>query len=144
MTSRFSVESTAPHNPSAMNKPHLRGMGAPTPRGGLAYEERKTEMEDVFEVLAEDHEEIGAIEATGLGISWKDGDPGIGPAYLFRDPDGHELELYWETEWYSPPQELKPSLKNQAQAYPGRGVCVRRLDHVNYLAADVPPSGEFV
>src|ERR1039457_732385 len=63
MTSRFSVESTAPHNPSAMNKPHLRGMGAPTPRGGLAYEERKTEMEDVFEVLAEDHEEIGAVLA---------------------------------------------------------------------------------
>ena len=42
------------------------------------------------------------------------------------------------------PDELKPSLKNQAQAYPGRGVCVRRLDHVNYLAQDVPPNGEFV
>ena len=37
-----------------------------------------------------------------------------------------------------------PALKNQAQAYPGRGVCVRRLDHVNYLARDVPPNGEFV
>jgi catechol 2,3-dioxygenase len=86
----------------------------------------------------------GAIEAAGLGISWKDGDPGIGPTYLFHDPDGHELELYWETEWYSPPEELKPALKNQAQAYPGRGVCVRRLDHVNYLAADVPSNGEFV
>jgi catechol 2,3-dioxygenase len=63
---------------------------------------------------------------------------------LFCDPDGHELELYWETQWYAPPAELKPSLKNQAQAYPGRGVSVRRLDHVNYLAADVLPSGEFV
>ena len=87
---------------------------------------------------------VAAIEATGLGIGWKDGDPGIGPTYLFRDPDGHELELYWETEWYTPPDELKPSLKNQAQAYPGRGVCVRRLDHVNYLAREVPPSGDFV
>jgi len=87
---------------------------------------------------------VRAIEATGLGISWKDGDPGIGPTYLFRDPDGHELELYWETQWYEPPAELKPSLKNQAQAFPGRGVSVRRLDHVNYLAADVVPSGEFV
>jgi catechol 2,3-dioxygenase len=87
---------------------------------------------------------VRAIEATGLGISWKDGDPGIGPTYLFCDPDGHELELYWETQWYVPPTALKPSLKNQAQAYPGRGVSVRRLDHVNYLAADVVPSGEFV
>ena len=87
---------------------------------------------------------VAAIEAAGLGVAWKDGDPGIGPTYLFHDPDGHELELYWETEWYAPPDELKPSLKNQAQAYPGRGVCVRRLDHVNYLAQDVPPSGDFV
>jgi catechol 2,3-dioxygenase len=46
---------------------------------------------------------VRAIEAAGLGIGWKDGDPGIGPTYLFRDPDGHELELYWETEWYQPP-----------------------------------------
>jgi catechol 2,3-dioxygenase len=87
---------------------------------------------------------VAAIEAAGLGVAWKDGDPGIGPTYLFHDPDGHELELYWETEWYAPPDDLKPSLKNQAQAYPGRGVCVRRLDHVNYLAQDVPPCGDFV
>jgi catechol 2,3-dioxygenase len=25
---------------------------------------------------------VAAIEATGLGIGWKDGDPGIGPTYL--------------------------------------------------------------
>jgi catechol 2,3-dioxygenase len=87
---------------------------------------------------------VAAIEAAGLGVAWKDGDPGIGPTYLFHDPDGHELELYWETEWYAPPDDLKPSLKNQAQAYPGRGVCVRRLDHVNFLAAQTEPSGRFV
>jgi catechol 2,3 dioxygenase len=85
-----------------------------------------------------------AIKDTGLGIGWRDGDPGIGPMYLFRDPDGHEMEIYWESEWYRPPPELAPSLKNQAQAYPARGVCVRRLDHVNFLAAEVEPSTEFV
>jgi catechol 2,3-dioxygenase len=36
--------------------------------------------------------------------------------------DRSELELYWETTWYAPPAELKPALKNQAQAYPARGV----------------------
>ena len=87
---------------------------------------------------------VAAIEAAGLGIGWRDGDPGIGPAYLFRDPDGHEFEIYWETEWYRPSGALKPSLKNQAQAYPGRGVSVRRIDHVNYLAAQVEPNGKFI
>jgi catechol 2,3-dioxygenase len=87
---------------------------------------------------------VAAIEAAGLGIGWKDGDPGIGHSYLCRDPDGHELELYWESEWYTPPAGLRPALKNQAQAYPGRGVCVRWLDHVNYLAREVEPNGDFV
>jgi len=87
---------------------------------------------------------VQAIDAAGRGIGWVDGDTGIGPAYRCTDPDGHEFDLYWETEWYEPPPELKPSLKNQAQAYPGRGVCVRRLDHVNFLAAEAAHNGEFV
>jgi catechol 2,3-dioxygenase len=87
---------------------------------------------------------IAAIEQAGLGIGWQDGDSGIGPTYLFRDPDGHEMELYWESQWYQAPPELAPALKNQAQAYPARGVSVRRLDHVNFLAAEVEPNGVFV
>ena len=87
---------------------------------------------------------VRAIEEAGLGVGWSDGDPGVGPTYVFRDPDGHELELYWESEWYEAPPELRPSLKNQAQAYPARGVCVRRLDHVNFLSAEVEPSTEFL
>ncbi len=46
-----------------------------------------------------------------------------------RIPDGHVIELYYETEWYEPPPELKPALKNQAQRFPARGCNVRRLDH---------------
>lgn len=87
---------------------------------------------------------VAAIEARGLGVGWTDGDTGVGPTYLFRDPDGHEMELYWETEWYRPPEHLRPALKNQAQAYPGRGVGVRRLDHVNYLARSAETNGRFV
>lgn len=80
---------------------------------------------------------VAAIEATGRGIGWVDGDPGVGPTYVFTDPDGHELGIYYESQWYQAPPELAPSLKNQAQAYPARGVSVRRLDHVNYLGVDV-------
>ena len=89
---------------------------------------------------------VKAIEASGLGIGWKDGDPGIGPTYACYDPDGHEMDLYYETEWYAGvrPPELAPALKNQAQAYPGRGVSVRYLDHVNYLAVDSAACGDFM
>ena len=90
------------------------------------------------------HRRVAQIEAAGLGIGWQSGDAGIGPTYLFRDPDGHEFELYWETDWYRAEGELKPALKNQAQANPGRGVPVRRLDHVNFLAAQTKPNGDFV
>jgi catechol 2,3-dioxygenase len=34
-----------------------------------------------------------ALQATGLGVGWTDGDVGHGPAYLCRDPDGHNIEI---------------------------------------------------
>ena len=37
---------------------------------------------------------VAAIEATGLGDGWIDGDHGHGPAYRFRDPDGHVFEVF--------------------------------------------------
>jgi catechol 2,3-dioxygenase len=77
------------------------------------------------------------IEQTGFGKGWTDGDLGHGPAYAFTTPDGHNMEIYYETEWYTPPPELKPALKNQAMRFPARGANVRRLDHLNLLAADV-------
>lgn len=69
------------------------------------------------------------LESGGFGIGWEDGEPGYGQTYLFKDPDGHEFGLYWDSEWFVAPKGSKPALKNQAQAYPGRGVGVRRLDH---------------
>ena len=80
---------------------------------------------------------VGVIERSGLGRGWTDGDLGHGPAYSFTTSDGHSMELYYETEWYTAPDALKPSLKNQAMRFPARGVNVRRLDHLNLLAADV-------
>ena len=87
---------------------------------------------------------VAAIEAAGLGGGWADGECGIGPVYLFRDPDQHEFGIYFETEWYRPPAGQSPALKNQAARFPGRGATVRRLDHVNYLAADVPAVAGFL
>jgi len=80
---------------------------------------------------------VVAIEKTGLGKGWKKDNIGHGPAYCFTDPDNHNIEIYYETEWYQAPAELKPALKNQASRYSDRGVGLRRLDHINILAADV-------
>jgi catechol 2,3-dioxygenase len=86
---------------------------------------------------------VAAVEAAGLGIGWDDGDRGRGASYRFRDPDGHVFELYHEVERYEPPEHLRPSLKNVPQRYTGRGCAVKRLDHVNLLAADVRANREF-
>ena len=80
---------------------------------------------------------VAALKGSGFDIGWVDGDMGQGPAFRCRDPDGHIVELYYETEWYQAPPELKPALKNQAQRFPARGVNVRRLDHLNCLAVDI-------
>ena len=87
---------------------------------------------------------VKEIDAAGRGVGWVDGDPGYGPTYVFTDPDGHEFGLYYESEWYRPPTELQPSLKNQAQAYPSHGVAVRRLDHVNWLGVEPAANRDFV
>ena len=79
---------------------------------------------------------VAALEAAGADGTWLDGDVGHGPAYSFHDPDGHRFELYYESERYEAPPELRPALKNQPHRYPGRGAGVRHLDHVNFLALD--------
>jgi catechol 2,3-dioxygenase len=86
---------------------------------------------------------VAALEGSGLGIGWHVGELGHGPAYRFRDPDGHLIEIYYETEWFEAPRDMRPALKNQAQRFPARGVNVRRLDHFNGLAADVKANRVF-
>jgi catechol 2,3-dioxygenase len=86
---------------------------------------------------------VAAIEALGCGEGWS-ADRGHGPAYRFRSPDGHLFEIYWETERYQAPEGERPALKNVAQRYHGRGCAVRRLDHLNLLAADMEAFRDFM
>lgn len=87
---------------------------------------------------------VQALEDLGCGEGWMDGDVGHGPAFRFRDPDGHLMELYYESEKYAPADEFRSKLKNQPQKYLARGVGVERLDHVNLMCADVTPSKRFL
>jgi catechol 2,3-dioxygenase len=76
---------------------------------------------------------VAALQNSSYEIGWTEGDLGHGPSYRFHDPDGHTVELYYETEWYVPPPDLNPGLKNQAQRFPARGVSVRRDRNVDDL-----------
>ncbi|MGA7270783.1 MAG: VOC family protein [Acidimicrobiia bacterium] len=87
---------------------------------------------------------VKALESFGSPGEWVEDEPCLGPVYLTEDPDGHQIGLYWEVERYRAPPELVPSLKNQAARFPGRGANVRRLDHVNYLAVDIPANVAFM
>jgi len=84
-----------------------------------------------------------ALKGSGFDVGWTNGDLGHGKTFVCKDPDGHVIELYYETEWYDPPPDKKPALKNQAQRYPARGCNVRRIDHFNGLAVDVKANREF-
>lgn len=86
---------------------------------------------------------VAAIEQAGLGLGWREPEIGVGPWFAFQDPDGHQMGIYHQTEHYVADDEDRPALKNQAAAFPGRGINVRRLDHINYLAQDVTACGDF-
>ena len=96
-------------------------------QAGIAHTAFRASSPSALEQLVQE------IEASGQGRGWIDGDIGHGKAYQFSDPDGHVLELYYETEKYRAPEALRPALKNQPQRYPDHGIGVRRLDHINFL-----------
>ena len=87
---------------------------------------------------------VAALEAAGRDGRWGDGMPGRGATYSFADPDGHPIDLYFESERFTPTDGLAPSLKNQGHRRPNHGLGIRRLDHVNYLARDVEANRDFL
>jgi catechol 2,3-dioxygenase len=87
---------------------------------------------------------VKVLETMGAGVGWVEGDLGHGRAYRARNADGHQFELYYDTNRYVPPPDQRPALKNQAQRFPARGCNVRRLDHLNLLVLDPKETREFL
>jgi len=85
-----------------------------------------------------------AIEKTGLGLGWTESDFGRGRSYRFKDPDGHRMEIYYEEAKYRAPAQLRSALKNLPMKFTGRGVAVRRIDHLALLANDVGANRTFM
>jgi catechol 2,3 dioxygenase len=118
---------------------YLRGFGdyelaslklTAAPQSGIGHMAYRTSSQAALE------RRVAILDANGVAGEWHDGDLGHGAAYAFEDSDGHRFELFYDSERYLAPPELKPALKNQPQRYTGRGVGVRHLDHINLLALD--------
>jgi catechol 2,3-dioxygenase len=86
---------------------------------------------------------VTAIERTGQGIGWTDGDLGHGKTYSYQTPDGHNCEIYFDAHKYKAGENDKSALKNTISKFPGRGMNVRRLDHLNLLANDIVAFRDF-
>ena len=71
-------------------------------------------------------------------MTWDTGQP-----YEFRSPDGHLTEIYFETEKYRSTSKDESALKNTVSRFPGRGINVRRIDHLNLFASDVRAFRDF-
>lgn len=105
--------------------------------GGIGHHAWRLRSADLLE------EKAAAIEKTGFGIGFTEGDLGHGKTYQFRMPSGHLTEIYFETEKFQATGEMASALKNTASKFPGRGINVRRLDHLNLLAPDVAAFRDF-
>ncbi len=79
----------------------------------------------------------------GVQGNWLNHEFGHGPAFRFAGPDGHAIELYYETEKFVPTGDQVPFFRNLPQRYMPHGITPRRLDHINLLASDVKACREF-
>jgi catechol 2,3-dioxygenase len=87
---------------------------------------------------------VNALQATGYGRGWIEGDVGHGAAYQFNTPDGHLMELLWDVDYYQVAADQRTKLLNRPQKRPNRGVPVRRLDHINLMTADTDKNTKFM
>jgi catechol 2,3-dioxygenase len=86
---------------------------------------------------------VADCQAHGMAGRWIENEFGHGPAFRVQSPDGHEVEIYYETVRYQADEASAPGFKNQPARYEPRGIAPRRLDHINLLASDVRPTREF-
>jgi catechol 2,3-dioxygenase len=84
------------------------------------------------------------LESAGVQFSRQDGgaELGQGESLRLRSNAGHTIELFYEFERAEPFNRSK--LRNQPERYLAQGIGVRRLDHVNVMAADVNATREWL
>ena len=87
---------------------------------------------------------VAAIEASGRGLGWNTDNYGHGPSYAFTTPDGHNMEVFWEVEYFECPDTEKSNLLSRFSKRPNKGVPVRRLDHINLFSTNPQADTQFL
>lgn len=85
---------------------------------------------------------VRSLKESGIRGEWLDHDLHHGPAFRCLEPDGHYVELYFETTKFKASDDLATCFKNLPQRRPS-AVTPLRLDHTNILSDDVRKSREF-
>jgi catechol 2,3-dioxygenase len=98
---------------------------------GLGHVAFRTRSSATLQLMVEN------LERNAVKGEWRSGDFGHGAAYRLPGPDGHAIEIYFETEKFVAQGEQKPGFKNMPMRYIPRGIAPRRLDHINLLAQDI-------
>ncbi len=102
-----------------------------SPRSGLGHVAFRARSASVLDLL------VGNLLEHGIKGDWRPAELGHGPAFRFPSPDGHAIEIYYETERYQAEGENVPGFKNLPQRYIPSGIAPKRLDHLNLLAQDI-------
>ena len=108
-----------------------------SPTSGMGHAAFRTESPEALAELAV------TIEATGQGTGWIEPGIGQGRTYTFTTPDGHRHEIFWDVERYVPTADERSAVASAVQRRPIHGVPVKRIDHLNLLAADLPATKQF-
>ncbi|MBN9310030.1 VOC family protein [Devosia sp.] len=108
------------------------------PQAGLGHVSWRVRSSEALERRA------AAIEATGRGRGWIEGDAGHGRAYQFDTPNGHRWELVWDVARASVPAAEQSGLINRGSRRPAAGIPARRIDHYNLTAPDVGAERDFL
>lgn len=87
---------------------------------------------------------VAALAKSGCDGRWTDGDLGHGPAYRFRTPGGHRMEIFWEVDYADTPVGKETPLRNRPQRRPTQGIPARRIDHLNLMTADARKDRDFL
>jgi catechol 2,3-dioxygenase len=98
---------------------------------GIGHFAFRTRSAEVLDKMA------AYLQANGVEGEWHEPGFGQGRTFRFTSPDGHSLELYFDTEKFAPRDDQVPGFKNMPQRYSPHGIAPKRLDHINLLARDV-------
>ncbi len=82
-------------------------------------------------------EAVRRIEASGVQGTWIPKSPHHGPAYAFKGPGGHPIEIFWEVERYQAPEGLRSTYPERPQKATNHGIAPRQLDHLTVATQDV-------